>query len=76
MEFCDGLRFGKEKEGEGMNHCSTCRICLDDLCGNCKSKKSKRLLELEGLPEAYIGLKFSKNFMGHHHRRKRDKHAD
>ena len=39
-------------------------------------KKDRHLYELEGIPEAYVGLKFSKNFMGHHHRKKRDKNVD
>ena len=34
-------------------------------------KKDRHLQELEGMPEAYVGQKFSKNFMAHHRRKKR-----
>ena len=33
-------------------------------------KKDRHLQELEGMPEAYVGHKFSKNYLSHKHKKR------
>ena len=37
------VKCGKPK-GETMNRCAKCNICLDDLCGNCRSRMFKHIM--------------------------------
>ena len=36
-------------------------------------KKDRYLAELDGMPDAYVGVRFSKNYLSHHNRKKKVK---